>query len=168
MVITRISFDRGELVLRLVMLAKRRWFFWSQVKTSFQFHLHHLQALWHWTNHLDFSYLTFSSAEWNLLWGLEINVCNLLAQLLVYVLIRNSVSGRIGDTSEWNYRSFWIKTRFRGPVLWFGILWFVQIWDEKIANIGLAAYLSLAGVMCLLELWFLTLWMVELGRDNKT
>lgn len=44
----------------------------------------------------------------------------------------------------------------------------MQIWDEKIANICLGAYLSLAGAVCLLELGYVAVWLAELGGDNKT
>lgn len=44
----------------------------------------------------------------------------------------------------------------------------MQIWDEKIANICLGAYLSLAGAVCSLELGHVAVWLAELGGDNQT
>lgn len=140
---------------------------WSQVDRGLSSSSTIYWLLCCWASHLDLPGLSFLISRMKFD-RIRDNVGKLWAPLLAYVHIKDSVNGRIQSLLEWNCRSFGLRQDW---AVWccnlHSFIWADLRW-KKIANIWFGAYLSLAGAMCLLELWFVALWLVELGGDNKT
>lgn len=94
--------------------------------------LHQLPALRHGANHLDLSGLSFLSNRMGFVLRGRAKICKLLAQFLphVHVLSKDSVNAR---TQRMQGREIILAGKRPGAKIC--ILSFVQIWDEKMANI---------------------------------
>lgn len=92
--------------------------------------LHQLLALQHWANHLDLSGLRYLNSRMGFVIGIRDNICKLLAWFLAHVYIKDSINGR--TWLMWEIEIILANERSGAAIC---ILSFVQIWDEKIANI---------------------------------